>query len=259
MLIGFFDSGVGGLTVLHEAKKKLKHADFVYYADTLNVPYGTKTKAQVRQYVFSAADFMVRLGIDVLVVACNTATSVAIEDLRKEHTLPIIGMEPAVKPAVENHKHKRILVTATELTLREEKLRKLITMLDCEDIVDLLPLPELVDFAERAVFDTDTVLGYISEALGEREPAWYQTVVLGCTHFIFYKNEFRKLMGPDIEIIDGNRGTVNRLVATLEALKVPEGGSGRIDYYHSGSAARDSDVLSRYHDLLKRLDRIQNE
>jgi glutamate racemase len=120
-------------------------------------------------------------------VACNTATSVAIEDLRREYALPIIGMEPAVKPAVENHKDKRGLVTATELTLREEKLRKLITRLDCEDIVDLLPLPKLVDFAERAVFDRDTVLGYISETLGECEPGRYQTVVLGCTHFIFYK------------------------------------------------------------------------
>ena len=170
--------------------------------------------------------------------------------------LPIIGMEPAVKPAVENHKDKRILVTATELTLREDKLKKLITRLDCEDIVDLLPLPGLVGFAEQAEFEEGAVLDYLSDALGDNEPGRYQTVVLGCTHFIFYRNVFRKLLGPDIEIIDGNRGTVNRLVKTLETLKVPEGGNGRIDYYHSGSAVRGAQTLAKYADLLKRLDEI---
>ena len=256
MLIGFFDSGIGGLTVLHEAMKDLKHSDFVYYADTLGVPYGTKTKEQVRSYVLKAADFMIRLGIDALVIACNTATSVAVEDLRKAYGLPIIGMEPAVKPAVLNNKDKRVLVTATELTLREEKLRKLITQLDCEDIVDLLPLSGLVGFAERFIFDTEEVLKYLSEALDGRDVSRYQTVVLGCTHFIFYRNVIRRLLGSDIEIIDGNRGTVNRLVQTLEALKIPAGGSGRITYYQSGAEVRGGETHEGYARLLKRLDEV---
>ncbi|NLA86278.1 MAG: glutamate racemase, partial [Clostridiales bacterium] len=113
MVIGLFDSGVGGITVLSEARKTIKNADFFYYADTKNVPYGTKTKEEVRGYVLNAADFLVSRGAGILVVACNTATSVAIEDLRQKYSIPVIGMEPAVKPAVENHKDKRILVTAT--------------------------------------------------------------------------------------------------------------------------------------------------
>lgn len=256
MLIGFFDSGIGGLTVLHEARKKLKHADFIYYADTLNVPYGTKTKEQVRKYVFQAADFMIGLGIDVLVVACNTATSVAIEDLRKEYSIPIIGMEPAVKPAVENHKDKRILVTATELTLKEDKLKKLITRLDCEDIVDLLPLPGLVGFAEHAMFDEEAVSRYLVQALGARDIRSFQTVVLGCTHFIFFKKAFRKLFGPDIDIVDGNGGTVNMILKTLDSIKIPTDGSGQVTYYHSGSEATDPATLLRYDALLQRLDDI---
>jgi glutamate racemase len=258
MRIGFFDSGVGGLTVLHDAMKRLGHADYVYYAATDNVPDGEKTAGQVRRDVFAAADIMVRLGIDVLVVACNTATSVAIGDLRSAYALPIIGMEPAVKPAVENHKGKRVLVTATALTLKEEKLKSLITRLDCEDIVDLLPLPGLVGFAERAVFDDTVVLDYLADALKDRDIGRYQTVVLGCTHFIFYRDVFRKLLGPDIDIVDGNLGTVNRLVGTVESQGIPPGGSGRIAYYHSGRAVRGSDELARYAALLKRLDNMDS-
>ncbi|NLT14535.1 MAG: glutamate racemase, partial [Clostridiales bacterium] len=161
MTIGMFDSGVGGITVLSDALKTIKNADFLYYADTRNVPYGTKTKEEVRGYVLGAADFLVRQGAGALVVACNTATSVAIEDLRRDYCIPVIGMEPAVKPAVENHKDKRILVTATALALKEEKLKKLITRLDCEDIVDLLPLPGLVRFAENMEFDNSPVSAYL--------------------------------------------------------------------------------------------------
>ena len=258
MRIGFFDSGVGGLTVLHAAAQALASSDFIYYADTDNVPYGDKTKEQVRDYVFRAADFLTGQGIDVLVVACNTATSVAIEALRQAYAMPIIGMEPAVKPAVENHNNKRVLVTATQLTLREDKLRQLITRLDCEDIVDLLALPALVTYAERAVFDGDTLRRYLSGALNGRNVNRYQTVVLGCTHFIFYRQIFRSLLGPDIDIIDGNAGTVRQLVQTIETLKIPLGGDGRIDYYHSGRAVRDGGTLRRYETLLQQLDQLNN-
>ena len=257
MRIGFFDSGVGGLTVLHEAMKTLKSTNYIYYADTQSVPYGSKTRTQVKDAVFRAVDFMIGQGIDVLVVACNTATSVAIEDLRKAYALPIIGMEPAVKPAVENHKDKRVLVTATELTLKEDKLKKLITQLDCEDIVDLLPLPGLVDFAERSIFDENSVLEYLNEAFSGHDISKYQTVVLGCTHFIFFKDFFKKLLGSNIDIIDGNKGTVNMLVRTLKTLDIAENGSGRITYYHSGREVCDTETLSRYDLLLKRLDEIR--
>lgn len=254
MHIGFFDSGVGGLTVLHEAMKFLRRADFLYYADTSHVPYGTKTTAQVRDYVFQATEFMLECGIDVMVVACNTATSVAIEELRAKYDVPIIGMEPAVKPAVENHKDKRILVTATDLTLGEDKLKQLITRLDCGDIIDLLPLPGLVTLAEKAEFDDTVVQSYLQSALAEFNPGFYQTVVLGCTHFIFYKKWFRKLLGPNIDIIDGNTGTVNKLLATLEDCRGADGGSGAITFYHSGAQVRESRFLEKYDALLKRLD-----
>ncbi|SHI23592.1 glutamate racemase [Sporobacter termitidis DSM 10068] len=253
MLIGFFDSGVGGITVLHDALQALPNADFIYYADTDNVPYGTKTKAQVKDYVMNAADFLVGHGAGVLVVACNTATSVAIKALRQKYDIPIIGMEPAVKPAVENHKDKRILVTATALALKLDKLKKLITTLDCEDIVDLLPLPGLVRFAEDMTFDTETVLPYLREELSRFDMQNYQTVVLGCTHFIYFRHVFRALLGGEIELIDGNQGTVNMLVKTLDELRAPLGGAGKITWYQSGAQVTDEQTLQRFEALLKRL------
>lgn len=254
MLIGFFDSGIGGLTVLHESLKIIRNADYIYYADTRNVPYGTKTKAQVRDFVLNAADFISRLGADVLVVACNTATSVAIEDLRQKFDIPIIGMEPAVKPAVENHIDKRILVTATELALKEEKLKKLISRLDCEDIIDLLPLTELVTFAENMTFDDPSVRQYLTEQFSRFDMSSFKAVVLGCTHFIYFRQIIKNLLGPDIDIIDGNRGTVNRLIKTLEGLNIPAEGASRITYYHSGKKVADQKQLQVFGGLLKSLD-----
>jgi glutamate racemase len=252
MIIGLFDSGVGGITVLHDALKTIKNADYLYYADTQNVPYGTKTKEEVRGFVLDAADFLVNRGADVLVVACNTATSVAIEDLRLKYALPVIGMEPAVKPAVENHKDKRVLVTATALALKEDKLKKLITRLDCEDIVDLLPLPGLVRFAESLTFDDPSVIAYLNDELSRFDLKQYQTVVLGCTHFIYFRPVIRMLVGPDIDIIDGNRGTVNKLAATLIDLNAPTGGSGTVTWYESGVEATDKAALGKFESLMKR-------
>lgn len=259
MLIGFFDSGVGGITVLHEAMKTIKNADYLYYGDMANVPYGTKTKEQVRDYVLQGADFMIRRGLDVLVIACNTATSVAIEDLRRTYALPIIGMEPAVKPAVENHKDKRVLVTATALALREEKLKKLITRLDAEDIVNLLPLPGLVRFAESMTFDEETVLPYLREELSPFDLSMFKTVVLGCTHFIYFRPLFQKLLGNDsgIDIIDGNKGTVNMLAAKLEEIGGDGRGSGHITYFHSSIEVTDKETLDKYKALLARLDAME--
>ena len=107
MKIGFFDSGIGGLTVLSEALKRLPHHDYLYYADTLHAPYGPKPKEEVRGYIFEAIEFLVRKGADIIVIACNTATSIAVNDLREKYQIPIIGMEPAVKPAIEWGSRKR--------------------------------------------------------------------------------------------------------------------------------------------------------
>ncbi|MDF2596419.1 MAG: Glutamate racemase [Clostridia bacterium] len=257
MQIGFFDSGIGGLTVLHDALNMLPQEDYIYYADTLNVPYGSKTKADVKQYVFAAADFIVQKEVKALVIACNTGTSVAIEDLRIKYPhIPIIGMEPAIKPALKNHVNKRILVTATPLTLKEEKLKNLITTLDNENMIDLLPLPGLVHFAEKFEFDKQIISHYLREQLSGFDLDHYGTLVLGCTHFTFYKDVFTELLPAQINIIDGNKGTVANLKRTLERLNRTDEGTGQITFYHSNQKVYAAETLERYSHLLKRLDQI---
>ena len=112
MKIGFFDSGIGGLTVLSEALKRLPNHEYLYYADTDHAPYGPKPKEEVREYVFKAIEFLVNEGAQIIVIACNTATSIAVSELRQKYSIPIIGMEPAVKPAIESVENstKRVLV-----------------------------------------------------------------------------------------------------------------------------------------------------
>lgn len=250
--IGFFDSGIGGITVLYEAMKVLPGESFIYYADTVNAPYGIKNRDEVREYVFKAVDFIISLGARAVVIACNTATSVAVEDLRWRYDVPIIGMEPAVKPAVEKagNLHKRVLVTATPLTLKEEKLKNLIDRVDNEHIVDLLPLPELVAFAENFEFRENIVLPYLIEQLSSLDLNSYGTIVLGCTHFLFYRNFFRKILPENVDIIDGNIGTVNHLKKVLGQGKEITDGKSEISWYCSGERIDDQRKLAEFELLM---------
>jgi len=258
MQIGFFDSGVGGLSVLHDTLKLLPHEDYLYFADTLHVPYGPKPKDEVRKHVFNAIEFIVEQGVKAIVIACNTATSVAIEDLRANYRIPIIGMEPAVKLAVEKNaqSNKRILVTATALTLKEEKLQNLIAKLDDEHIIDALPLPGLVEFAEELQFDEPIVLPYLQEQLYKFDLRKYETIVLGCTHFSYYKDMFRKILPPDVDIIDGNKGTSNNLLRILTKRNALNEGSGSIAFYNSGVKVENKENLTAFSTLLERLDAV---
>jgi glutamate racemase len=259
MSIGFFDSGIGGVSVLHEALGRLPQEDFLYYADTDHVPYGPKPKKEVRRHVFAAVDFLVRQGASAIVIACNTATSVAITDLRAKFDIPIIGMEPAVKVAVDRiPRHEgRILVTATALTLKEEKLHNLIDQIDDDHIVDSLALPRLVEFAEQHRFDGETGLPYLREQLGQFDLRNVEAIVLGCTHFVFFADLFRKIASPHTEIIDGNRGTVNHLICILTEKGLLKPGTGTVTFYHSGRKVEEAAELARYGDLLRRLDAIR--
>lgn len=246
MRIGIFDSGVGGLTVLREALQQMPNEDFIYYADTDHVPYGTKPKAEVRRYIFEAADFFATQGVEALIVACNTATSIAINDLRDRYSFPIIGMEPAVKPAVEKVDDRRVLVLATPITVSEKKLHDLVLSLDSEDIVDLHALPCLVELAENFIFDEDTVIPYLLKEFSGYDLKNYGAVVLGCTHFIFFRKHFKLILPMGVDIIDGNKGTVNRLRTLLKDRGANSTGRGSVEFFSSGRKEADDSKYRRY-------------
>ncbi|MGD8189368.1 glutamate racemase [Brevibacillus ginsengisoli] len=218
MKIAFFDSGLGGLTVLREAVKLLPHEEYYYFADSLHVPYGPKPKEEVREYIFQAVDKLSQMGIKALVVACNTATSIAVNELRQTCNFPVIGIEPAVKPAVERFREsgQRVLVLATLLTLQEPKFHELVRRVDDENIVDYLPFPELVEHCENLQYHDDIILPLLKNKLTSYDMSQYGVIVLGCTHFPFYKWHLKKILPNNIEIIDGSVGTTKRLKQVLE-------------------------------------------
>lgn len=256
MKIGFFDSGIGGITVLHQTLKYLPNEDYIFYADTLHVPYGEKPKDEVREYIFQAADFIVNQGVKALVIACNTATSIAVDDLRKKYDIPIIGIEPAVKPAVQksNGKQKKVLVMATELTLREKKFHNLVKSLDKYDIVDSLPMPGLVELAENFEFREEKVVPYLKERLASFDLKQYGTIVLGCTHFPYFENSIRTLFSEKVDVISGSIGTAKNLRKHLEVRNQINNGTGDILFYQSGNKVGDNETLSNYKQLLFMLD-----
>lgn len=246
MQIGIFDSGVGGLSVLYDSLKVLPYEDYIYYADTKNVPYGTKSKKELTGLITKSIDFIIQKDVKAVVVACNTATSVAIEDLRARYNIPIIGMEPAIKPAVNFvDEGKRVIVFATELTLKEDKFIKLLRKIDTESIIDYLPLGRLVQFAENFEFDNSVVLPYLRSALSGIAIQNYGAVVLGCTHFNYFKSHFRLIFPEDTAILDGNYGTVNNLKHHIERLGGINKGNGNIKYYSSG-ILQDPVILEKY-------------
>lgn len=251
MKIGVFDSGIGGLSVLHQARKVMPDEHYLYYADTAHVPYGIKPKEEIRGYIFDAIGFLRDKGCEAILVACNTATSVAIDDLRATFSLPILGMEPAVKPAVQSNNRKRVLVFATEMTLKEPKFHNLVAKVDNEGIVDYLSLQGLVMLSERFEFGDDHVLPYLRAQLGTLDLSRYGSVVLGCTHFLYFRPHLRRVLPEGVAILDGNAGTVAHLKHRVAGLQPGLPGEGRMDFFHSGVAAP-AEGFMRYLDLLDR-------
>lgn len=254
--IGIFDSGMGGLTVLHQAMISLPKENYIYYADTDNVPYGLKTNEQIKEYVDDAVEFMVKEKVKAIVIACNTATSIDIESLRKRYTLPIVGIEPAVKPAIRINKEKRIMLIATPVTVRERKLKKLLEEVDKEGKVDLVPLPGLVKFAESEQFDTIEVEDYLKEEFKKFNLHNYSEIVLGCTHFNYFKPVIRKVFPEHIRILDGSKGTVNRLSNLLRENNILGENEGNVKYYFSKRRVTEKEDLNKIERLHERLEKM---
>lgn len=215
--IGVFDSGVGGISVLKELLRYLPNERFLYYADTANAPYGVKTKAQVAELSCRIASFLIEdQRTKALLVACNTATSAAIKLLREKFSVPIIGMEPALKPAVAKANGKPVLVMATPMTLREEKFQSLLSKYGQGNKIISLPCPGLVELIECGETEGARIKSYLEKLFASIETSHIGAVVLGCTHYIFVRDEIACFFPPDTLMIDGNEGTAKQVKRVLE-------------------------------------------
>ncbi len=233
--IAVFDSGLGGLSVLRRLAKVMPEENFLYFGDSANAPYGSRSTEEIRKLTLKNAEMLFDRGIKALVVACNTATSAAINDLRALYPEEIIiGIEPALKLAVCRHPQGKILVMATDATLREQKFHALAQQVGQQCEIVKCPCPALVEFVERGELDSPALDTVLREELGGHLTPPPDAVVLGCTHYPFLKNAIRRCVGSFPEILDGSDGTAKETRRRLERAGLLRHGSlGRVEVLNS--------------------------
>ncbi|MGG7179127.1 glutamate racemase [Clostridium paraputrificum] len=238
MPIGFFDSGVGGLSVLKEAIKLMPNENYIYFGDSKNAPYGVRDVAEVKELTYKAVEFLIDKGAKAVVIACNTATSAAVAALRITYPdMPIVGIEPAVKPAVKLNRDGPIIIMATPMTLQERKFKNLMANYKDEAEIDPMPCAGLMEFIEAGKLDTAELQEYLEEKFKPYKGKKIGAVVLGCTHYPFIKDKVRKIVGDDVPIIDGGFGTSKEIMRRidLKGLLTSSEVKGRVKIYNSSN------------------------
>lgn len=249
MVVAVFDSGFGGLSLLYEAIKKLDGCDFIYFADNENAPYGTKSIDEIKALSIDAVDFLASK-TDIVVIACNTATSAAVSDLREKFSIPIIGMEPAVN--LGKDADGDILVIATPATIKGAKLNELLKKSNLNNKTHLLPMPKLVEFAQNMEFNSPNVKEYIKNQISKFNSKNISLLVLGCTHFNYFKDSFIDLM-PNSKIVDGVDGTIRQIKRKIDELNSKGKNLDTKLLYYSSKKQKDINLITPF---LSRLDKM---
>ncbi len=210
--VGVFDSGLGGISVLREIKKIMPDEKYIFYGDSLNAPYGTRTDEDVFGLTHCVFEKLMNKGVKAVVIACNTATSVAVRRLRAEYPdVPVIGIEPAIKPAAEQNRGGRVVVMATPVTLRRPKfVNKMNIYSEIAEIIPM-PAPEIVEYVESGRLHDEGLEIYVKGLFSRLDGRPADAVVLGCTHFPFASDIIRKAAGPQAKLYDGSAGTAREL------------------------------------------------
>jgi glutamate racemase len=235
-VIGVFDSGFGGLTVLRELRKALPSADYHYFGDTAHLPYGAKSVRTVAKYAIASAHFLEERSIDFLVIACNTATALALEDIRAAVKVPVVGVvEPGARRAAEQSKSRKAAVIATEATVSSHAYQKALHQLGVQATEKACPL--FVPLVEEGWVDhpvTEQVAHiYIDEILrdGARQA---DVLLLGCTHYPLIRPLLRRVAPPHMEIVDSAESTA-ATVAEMLGRDAGPGSHGRLRCYATDS------------------------
>lgn len=231
--IGVFDSGVGGISVLRQLRNVMPKERFLYFGDSANAPYGTRPTEEIRRLTMNVAAKLMDRGLKALVVACNTATAAAIEDLRKAYPeMIVIGIEPAIKPACTRFPGQTVGVMATPATLREEKLARLMEQCGCHCKVIKLPAVGLVELVEAGKANSPESHGLLKELLGPWRGEM-KALVLGCTHYPFASKTISYILGEDTMLLDGGIGTAIHTMHRLEEAGLLWDGPGEVIFENS--------------------------
>ena len=245
--IGVFDSGIGGISVLRELYAIMPEEDYIYFGDSVHAPYGTKTLAQVRELTVANVKELLRQGAKGIVVACNTATSAAVRILRNMYPeLPLVGIEPALKPAALQPGHPKVLVMATPMTIREEKFQRLVEQYEFDADIIGLPCPGLMEFVEAGNTDGEDLRIFLEDLLAPylRD---IDSIVLGCTHYPFVQRVIQDIAGERVRIFDGGAGTAREMRRRLElaGLRTARAKKGTV-LFENSLATEEEIELSRF-------------
>ena len=245
--IGVFDSGVGGVSVLRELVRQMPREDYYYFGDSANAPYGPRPTEEVRDLTLAAAEHLFSLGAKCLVVACNTATAAAIEDLRRAYPDRIvIGIEPALKLARDRHPGGTIGIMATDVTLREQKLAALMERVKRDCTVLRVHAPGVVELVEAGKCNSGEAVALMEQLLGPYVGK-IDALVLGCTHYPFMKKAMRKVLGDGVELLDGGEGTARETRRRLAEAGLLNDGPGELIVENSSG---DAEKIALTHRLL---------
>lgn len=208
--IGIFDSGMGGVTLVSDLHQKAPELNIIYLGDSLHAPYGEKDTEEIKELSLACTKSLIEKGAEAIVIACNTATSAAAIMLRETFDMPIIGMEPALKPAVEHSEGGTVVVLATSYTLYNDKFLNLQKRVAEGAKVKIIAAPGLVEYVEGGMKDKKALFKYFDELF--QGVTSTESIVLGCTHFVYLKEELSEYFGKEMRFFDGNEGTVNHLL-----------------------------------------------
>ena len=245
--IGVFDSGVGGISVLKHIRAAMPNESLLYVADSKFAPYGNKTPEFIRERADAIARFLITKGAKALVVACNTATAAAAEHLRGQYAIPIIAMEPAVKPAAQATKTGVIGVLATSGTLQSAQFAALLEHYGQQVQVVTQACHGLVECIERGDLTGAETKALLSRYVQPLLEVNADTIVLGCTHYPFVRPLIEKLVGPDIALVDTGAAVARHLKHRLEALQLltSQKVGGDVEFWSNSLDAKASQVIGQ--------------
>ena len=244
-MIGVFDSGLGGLSVLAALVEALPQADFAYYADTAHVPYGNKSEAQIQCRVLAIGDYLAAQGCDLLVVACNTATAAAVQALRAAHPgIPVVGVEPGIKPAAQESRSGRIAVLATEATAGSPRLKRLIQDHAGHVEVFVEPCPGWATHVEMLQLDDPALARDVRARVEPLLDQGVDRIVLGCTHYSFLAPLLRDVAGTRAQLVDVAAAVARQTQRLAGGLAH---GAGRLQLHASAHPERLRAALPRLH------------
>lgn len=235
--IAVFDSGVGGISVLRALLSEMPDENYWYYGDSANAPYGTKDLEEVRRLTIAHVDRFILEGAKAVVVACNTATSAAVRLLRQKYpAVPIIGIEPALKPAALSGNHPNVIVMATPMTIREQKFNNLMERYMGIAHIIPLPCPGLMEYIEHGDIHSIELEQFLERLFEPFDKQKLDAVVLGCTHYPFVSRELKKVLGEGVRLFEGGPGTARETKRRLAEAGLLRGGNGKGKVWFENSA-----------------------